>query len=174
MFTCIFIWFFFIAIAIASQPFPDTGQTICYNEKDQKVSCDSIKPGDPYYGQDLHYQPRLPRSYTKLGYGGAVLADDALHVDDGGPWIMNRDNVTGLIWELKREDGLQSKDNTYSWYDPNPETNEGDPGFQDRGNCTGSTCDTHSYIQALNTQNFGGFSDWRMPEIKSILSGCWG
>ncbi len=144
LFTCIFIWFFFTGIAMAFQPFPDTGQTMCYDANHQEVSCDSIQPGDPYYGQDGHYQPRLPRSYTKLGHGGAVLADGALHVDDGGPWIMTRDNVTGLIWEVKTN---ANRNNEYHWFQA-----------QDR------------FIYQLNSQNFGGFSDWRLPEVKELSS----
>ena len=159
--------FFLITSAWAYQPFPDTGQTKCYDNYEE-ITCP--QPGQPFYGQDGHYQPRLPRSYSKLGYGGTVLADSALHVDNGGPWIMTRDNVTGLIWEVKREDGLQSKNNTYSWYDPNPETNGGDAGTQDGGSCTGTQCDTYSYIQALNAQSFGGFSDWRLPSVKELSS----
>ena len=79
-------------------PFPDTGQTMCYDADHQEVSCDTIQPGDPLYGQDATYHPRLPRSYTKMGQGGGtILIDNAAHVDDGGPWIISRDNVTGLI-----------------------------------------------------------------------------
>jgi hypothetical protein len=154
------------------QPFPDTGQTMCYDADNNAVPCDTIQPGDPYFGQDPHYQPRIPRSYTKLGYGGVELPDSVAHVDDGGPWIMTRDNVTGLIWELKRSQSphLQNKNNTYSWFDPNPITNEGRAGTQDGGTCTGSNCDTYSYIQALNEQNIGGYDDWRLPSIKELSS----
>ena len=103
------------------------------------------------------YQPRLPQSYTKLGHGGVALPDDAVHEDDGGPWIMTRDNVTGLTWELKtQEDGLRRRGNTYTWYDPDPDTNGGDAGTQDGGECTGSHCDTHSFVEALNEALFGG------------------
>lgn len=78
-----------------------------------------------------------PPSYTKLGHGGTVLADDALHVDDGGPWIMTRDNVTDLIWEIKTN---ASRYDRYSWSNA-----------------------LKILISQLNAQNFGGFSDWRLP-----------
>jgi len=160
---------------LAFQPFPDTGQIMCYDASDNKVPCQTIEPGDPYYGQDGHYQPRLPRSYTKLGHGGVELDNDELHVDDGGSWIMTRDNVTGLIWELKRTESphLQNKDNTYSWYDPDPETNAGHAGTRNQGDCEDSDCDTYSFIQTLNEQQFGGYSDWRIPsreELSSLVS----
>jgi hypothetical protein len=47
---------------------------------------------------------------------------------------MVKDNVTGLIWEMKTsKDAVKNytdphdADNTYTWYDSNPATNGGDP-----------------------------------------------
>jgi len=143
---CLSTWFigffFFILSAWAYQPFPDTGQIMCYDENHQEVPCNSIQPGDPYYGQDGHYQPHLPRSYTKLGHGGAVLEDNALHVDEGGLWIMTRDNVTGLIWEVKTN---ANRNDRYNWSNAH-----------------------NIFIAELNSGGFGGFSDWRLPEIKEL------
>ncbi len=122
-------------------PFPDTGQTKCYDNT-QEITCP--QPGQPFYGQDAQYQPRLPRSYTKLGHDDVILADDALHVDEGGQWIMTKDNVTGLIWELKTD---ENKTRAYSW----------------------AEVENH-FIRNLNNANFGGFSNWRMPDIKELAS----
>lgn len=109
--------------------------------------------------------------YTKLGYGGSELPETAAHVDEGGPWIITRDNETGLIWEVKTAtEGLRYRANTYTWFDPNPETNGGYDGTPNGGDCTGSACDTGSYIEALNVQKFGGFSDWRMPNVRELGS----
>ena len=147
-------------------PVLDTGQTRCYDNA-QEITCP--EPGEPFYGQDAHYQPRIPRSYTKLGTGGIELLDDEPHIDAGGQWIMTRDNVTGLVWEVKTEDeGLRNKDNTYTWYNPDAD-NQGTP---DGGDCTGSACDTYFYIQALNHPDleFGGFSDWRVPSRQELSS----
>lgn len=151
----------------ANPHFPDTGQSLCYDDS-KEIHCPAV--GQPFHGQDAQYRPRLPRSYTKLGEAGAVLPDNARHADEGGAWVMTRDNVTGLIWELKTSSGLQNKASTYSWYDPNHDTNGGNAGSQNRGSCDVGDCDTYDYIQRLNTQNFGGFSDWRLPEIKELLS----
>ena len=133
--------FFLFQPAHAFQSFPDTGQTKCYDDNGE-IPCPSL--GQPFYGQDAQYQPRLPRSYTKLGHGGKVLPDTALHVDDGGQWIMTRDNVTGLVWELKTN---ANQSHTYSWENAQSQ-----------------------YIAGLNSANFSGFSDWRLPDVKELSS----
>lgn len=87
-------------------------------------------------------------------------------------WGCTRDNVTGLMWEVKTDDGgLRDRDNIYSWYNTDPATNGGDAGTVDGGNCTGSIdCDTRSYIAAVNATNLCGVSDWRLPTIGELLS----
>jgi len=109
-------------------------------------------------------------SYTKLDSDGNELPSLA------ASWSCVRDNVTGLIWEVKSpENGLQVLSNTYSWYDPDPNSNGGGRGGeQDGGSCEGSECDTHSYAQAINSLTIPlcGFRDWRMPdrgELRSII-----
>lgn len=69
-------------------PVLNTGQTRCYDNT-QEITCQ--EPGEPFYGQDANYQPRVPRSYTKIGDGGDELSYDELHIDNGGSWIMTRD-----------------------------------------------------------------------------------
>ena len=117
-------------------PFPDTGQTKCY-DNDSEIPCPA--PGEPFYGQDAQY-PRLPRSYTKLGYGGVELPDTATQAQG---WLMTRDNVTGLIWEIKTE---ANKDDTYTWGEE------------------------FTFIGTLNSAQFGGFLDWRLPNVKELSS----
>jgi len=142
-------------------PIPDTGQTKCYDDE-KEIPCP--QPGEPFYGQDGNYLINPP-SYTKLDAEGNDLPDDA------SEWVMVRDNVTGLIWEVKQhKDDVQDyenphdADNTYTWYDSNPETNGGDAGTP------GDGTDTGDFIDALNAENFGGFSDWRMPDREELRS----
>lgn len=89
------------------------------------------------------------------------------------PWACVQDNQTGLIWEVKRtEPGLQSIDNTYSWFDSDPQTNGGWVGKANAGVCTGSDCDTASYIKALNAKKLCGVTDWYLPsryELNTIV-----
>ena len=82
------------------------------------------------------------------------------------------DTQTGLTWQVKTAaEGLNSADNTYSWYDPNEAVGELDyRGLPDGGSCTGSDCDTWSYVQAINAAGFCGHSDWRMPIKDELFS----
>jgi len=144
-----------------SWPIPDTGQAKCY-DNEKEIPCP--QPGEPFYGQDGNHLINPP-SYTKLDINGNDLPDTA------SEWFMVRDNVTGLIWEVKQnKDGVQDysnphdADNTYSWYDSNPETNGGDAGTP------GDGTDTEDLINVLNVEKFGGLSDWRLPTIKELSS----
>ena len=147
-----------ISVCAVAGPVPDTGQTKCYDDLGNEITCP--QPGKPFYGQDANYTIN-PLSYTKLDAQGNDLPDSATS------WTMMRDNLTGLIWEVKTADGsVHDKDNTYTWYDSNPETNGGDAGTP------GDGTDTEDFINALNSANFGGYSGWRMPtreELRSIV-----
>ena len=124
-------------------PVPDTGQTTSYTDT---------------YGEDSDYTTN-PRSYTKLDANGNDLPDTATS------WVMVRDNVTGLIWEVKTDDfGVHYKDNKYTWYDSNPATNGGDAGTP------GDGTDTEDFINALNSAGFGGYADWRLPSQEELTT----
>ncbi len=56
--------------------------------------------------------------------------------------------MTGLIWEVKTDDGsIHDKVTTYDWYDAQI-----------------------VFIAAVNSQNFGGYSDWRLPTARELTS----
>ncbi len=152
----------YLPVSLYAWPVPDTGQTTCYDATGNAIPCPS--PGDFFYGQDGCYNIN-PMSYTKLDISGNELPDDATS------WIMVRDNVTSLIWEVKRnKDGVEhyddprDADNTYTWYDSNPATNGGYAGTP------GDGTDTEDFINALNDENFGGYSDWHLPSNRDLLS----
>lgn len=102
--------------------------------------------------------------YTKLDADGNALPASA------SAWNCVRDNVTGLVWEIKTDDGgLHDKDNTYSWYQPDDSKNGGDAGAQNGGGCSGSACDTYNYVNAVNAQGWCGAGDWRMPSRMELV-----
>jgi hypothetical protein len=108
-------------------------------------------------------QPHSARTYTKLDRSGHPLPESA------AAWVMVKDNATGLIWEVKRNmDGVShyedpnDADNTYTWYDSNPDTNGGHAGTPGNG------MNTEAFINAMNRAHFGGYSDWRLPTIKEL------
>ena len=105
-------------------------------------------------------------SYTKLDSSGKTLSDSATS------WAMVKDNVTGLIWEVKTSMGKgasysdpHNADNTYTWYNSNPATNGGNAGVPGNGTATYSTQD---FIGTLNTAKFGSYTDWRLPTVNEL------
>jgi hypothetical protein len=149
-----------MATAAWSTPAPDTGQT-----KGDDLAGKVIVRASHGMGLYCRYgnSGSNPSSYTKLDDSGNPLQDYA------SSWIMVKDNVTGLIWEMKtNKDGVKNysdphdADNTYAWFDSNPATNGGYVGTPDKGK------DTKAFIDALNSARFGGYSDWRLPTLKEL------
>jgi len=135
---------------------PDTGQTKCYATDGKEIDCAGT-------GQDGEYSIN-PMSYTKLDGEGNELPDSA------ESWVMVRDNVTELIWEVKTKnddvknyDDPHDADNLYTWYNPDPTSNGGNSG-------TESANDTLDFINSLNSAKYGGYDDWRLPSREELWS----
>jgi len=172
---------------IISQRVNDTGITSCgdyafggsaVHSNAENCANTVDADGDPIpAGQDGHvgrdvtqnddFDGRVGFSFTKMDANGDPMSADATE------WRCVRDNVTGLIWEVRTTDGgLQDRLNSYTWYDPDSNTNGGDAGTQNGGQCTESLCDTSAYAQAVNELSLCGFDDWRLPrqeELRSIV-----
>jgi len=141
-------------------PVPDTGQTKCYDDTTE-ITCPV--PGEDYYGQDAHYLIN-PMAYTKMDADGNDLPDAA------ASWVMVRDNVTGLIWEIKTNKNNvkdytdpHDADNTCTWYD----SSLADPLY---AGVPGDGTDTEDFIKALNDALFGNLSDWRLPLVEELVT----
>ena len=81
------------------------------------------------------------------------------------PWSCVKDNTTGLIWEVKTDDGgIHDKDNTYSWYTPDNTINGGDAGTENGSD------DTDSFVTETNTAGLCGATTWRLPTIQELYS----
>lgn len=139
---------------------PATGITLCGNETTNGLLCTPEALGALYgLGQDGEVQAGQKMSYTVLNRSG----DECV-----------QDNVTGLIWEQKTDDGgLRDKDWKYTWYNANSATNGGNAGRANGGSCFnksgGAQCDTAGYVAALNAANYCGYSDWRMPTRMELV-----
>jgi hypothetical protein len=155
-------------------------------------------------GQDAHYGRdalAAAGSLSKIGGGNAgfdftrINSDGSEYTGSGDyatdPWSCVRDNVTGLVWEVKDPsndivgDSLHDVDDRYNWYNTDPATNGGADGFADDDgaicygyNSADSTtfCNTQAYTARVNASRNGqglcGATDWRMPkreELRSIL-----
>lgn len=98
-------------------------------------------------------------SYTKLDSSGQPLANQQADYATT-PWACVQDNVTGLIWEVKTDDGgLHDKDDRYTWYNTNPNTNGGSDGdhggannmcFGYSSNDVAAWCNTQAYLSRVN------------------------
>jgi predicted lipoprotein with Yx(FWY)xxD motif len=77
------------------------------------------------------------------------------------PWTCVRDNHTGLVWEVKTDDGgIHDKDNKYRW-----------GGKTAKGNGLGTYYpDWDVLVNGSNADYFCGYNDWRVPTLKELHS----
>lgn len=167
----------------------DTGMRACTDNLGKELNC----PASSFPGQDadtgrdaLALIGKLDKmgggkdgfDFSKLDHKGNVLAADAKS------WDCVLDNVTGLIWETKKEGaGLHGKQHMLTWYNPDSKTNGGVAGVKNGkgAKCSIGSCDTYSYVNAVNEAGLCGAKDWRLPvleELRSLLDytviGRWG
>ena len=123
--------------------------------------------------------------FTKLGSTGTILAIQGESWSSTGTeaagtqWSCVKDNHTGLIWEVKTDNGLHGKDDRYNWYNTDSASNGGAVGdADDDGNvCEGyqsgdsaTYCNTQAFVARVNQATLCGASDWRMPTRQEFLS----
>jgi hypothetical protein len=91
-------------------------------------------------------------------------------------WACTRDNMTGLTWEVKVDNPahLRHKNWKYQWYNSDANTNGGNPGVVEKfatGWCKDALrCDTQKYVADVNQAALCGYSDWRMPTGRELLT----
>ena len=136
------------------------------NQTDCSIGTNTPENQDCHNGRDVTHPDSSDGyygfSFTKLDSSGAELAASA------GSWSCVLDNVTGLIWEVKTDDGgLRDKDNTYKWggitaIGRDHESREGD--YYD---------DWNTLVDAANMENgtgLCGYSDWRVATVSELFS----
>ena len=189
--------FFLAACAFAqTSPLNDTGQTQCFDADTGALDeCTVANTGngsthprqDGRFGRDAQAGAG---ALTKTGSGaagfdftkicnsgeaagsGACPADPALGTG-ANEWACTRDNVTGLIWEVKLNDinQLRHAGHNYTWYD-------GTTGDEGTDTCRGTLaaapyanqCNIENYKLAVNAVGLCGKTDWRVPTRRELLS----
>lgn len=188
------------ALPAAAQRLNDTGQITCYNAT---ASTGTVSPSTPdpettgFNEQDctrgaaaadamgrmakVGASTAPGRDYTKIANNGTELPASAVLGTGPTDWGCTRDNVTGLIWEVKVNDvaNLRHVGHTYTWYDTNPAVNGGTAGTIGTNSTCNSTltnCNTTAYRNAVNAltgaNRLCGATDWRLPttvELRSLV-----
>ena len=156
----------------------DTGIETCWDGS-APISCAATGDyarQDARFGRDPAYADGLfgkvgagaaSFDYTKIANDGSELPPDAAQGDGPGDWACTRDNFTGLVWEVKTDDGgLRDKDWLYTWYYADATDNGGDPGNTGGDTCggtLGTECNSDAFAAAVNATSLCGFDDWRLP-----------
>lgn len=181
--------------AVAQAQLNDTGLVTCYNATTMTgtVAPSTPAPEQPgFEGQDCTRgasaanalglmtkvgSSSIPgRDYSKIGNDGSVLAANATLGSAAGDWACTRDNITGLIWEVKVNDAAQLRhlSHEYTWYDTDASSNGGNAGIQAGAGCNGTlaNCNTTAFRDAVNAQAGGlcGAIDWRVPSLGELQS----
>ncbi|MBK6998673.1 MAG: DUF1566 domain-containing protein [Rhodoferax sp.] len=165
----------------------DTGIDFCGDASTNTTDCatvaidgGSFPRQDARYGRDAQAATgTLSKSggggkgfdFTKIANNGSDLSANATLGSGSADWACTRDNVTGLIWEVKTTFGLRSQSHTYTWYNSNSSINGGRAGTASGGTCfTSGRCDTEKFVQDVNVAGLCGATDWRMPFRKELTS----
>ena len=133
----------------------------CISDIAADQDCHQGRDADP--GTNTDTDGHAGFSFTKLDLSGVPLEPTA------SSWSCVRDNVTGLIWEVKTTiAGVHNRNNTYQWggltaigrEHPNRKGDYFDPSW-------------NSLIQDSNSNNLCGLASWRIPtllELNSIVN----
>ena len=163
----------------------DTGITDCYSDTavDNATSVEADTGTHPRqdcrYGRDPAAAAGVPKTgaggkgfdFQKIANDGTVLDATAALGLGAKDWACTRDNVTGLIWEIKTTSGLRSQSYTYTWYNSDVIANGGSAGTASGGSCSGGTgCDTEKFVADVNTAKLCGATNWRMPSKSELMS----
>ena len=146
-----------ISLPALAADFNDTGIIFCGDDSTNTAVCASVSLDsgthprqDARYGRDA---AATAGQLSKVGGGQAGFDFTALNasgqatrpINSATPHPCTRDNVTGLVWEVKTADGsLRDQKWTFSWYD-SVHNYSGNPGTANGGTCkTVNRCDTEN------------------------------
>ncbi len=158
----------------------DTGVAKCFDDSSE-TDCKN----DNFPGQDAELgRDTIAEHLDKVGDGS--LAFDFTKLDEFADELPDsatefscvRDNLTGLIWEVKQAStgtlpstALREGQNHYTWF----YTGDGNGGVEGiagdaNSSCPSDTdCGLETYIAEVNATSFCGGSNWRMPTYNELM-----
>ncbi len=148
----------------------DTGITRAGNDLAGNIAnCISnvLSPQDCNIGRDFTHNDdsdgHAGFSFTKLDAGGIPLIDQTVEYINT-PWSCVKDNITGLIWEVKNEtpNSIHHKDIFYKW---GGITAIG-LGHPDAEGIYYN--DWNVLVNGSNTENLCGIDNWRVPNVEEL------
>ena len=130
----------------------DTGVVTCYSNETTTLNNEDCKVGrDANTDTNSNDDGHAGFSFTRLNSSdGSSYTGDGDY--DNNPWFCLRDNVTGLIWEVKTTSNTSTK---YTWPDGTDDTSGTTQEFINTTNATTKLC---------------GQSNWRLPTASELLS----
>lgn len=160
----------------------DTGVDWCADATQNLLSCpvSGLPAQDAQHGRDALAEAgtllkvghgRAGFDFLKLRANGRPLVIQDVGWSDtgseaaGSRWSCVHDVHTGLYWEVKDNDpaSLHYNVSTYTWYNTDASSNGGSSGTAGGGSCAVGTCDTQSFVTAVNAEGLCGFNNWRLP-----------
>jgi hypothetical protein len=177
-------WLGLVAAPVFCAGLNDTGINYCSNNSSNNVACSTVAPDngthprqDGRFGRDAQGGAgKLAKiggggsgfDFSKIGNNGTVLAANAVQGSNPNDWACTRDNITGLVWEVKTTSGLDNQSDTFSWYSSDSTSNGGLAGSLNNGRCSISSCDTKNFVDAVNFAGLCGATNWRLPTVKEL------
>lgn len=160
---------------------PDTGVVNCYDISAEIPCGDESYPrqdGDGGRDSVVQYLRKIGKGekafdFTKLDQFGDELADTA------NEFSCVRDNVTGLIWELKEPvitpppaSTLRAANNRYSFVNTNAGNGDeaGVPAPASSTCPSAENCGIEVYVEEVNETAYCGGANWRLPTLEELMS----
>ena len=135
------------------------------SDKNSDCSSNINAPQDCHHGRDAdsstndNSDGHAGFSFTKLDSNGNALTANATN------WSCVQDNVTGLIWEVKTDDGgIHDKDNKYQWGGITA------IGYESPNREGPYYSDWDVLVNGANSNELCGFDDWRVPRREELSS----
>ncbi|MGO2373183.1 MAG: PKD domain-containing protein [Pseudoalteromonas prydzensis] len=174
-----------VDIVVKSKPLGllnDTGMSKCYNNT-QEIACTSpdFPRQDASVGRDSVSGTHIKKSgegdlafdFTKLNQSNELYTGES-----GEVYSCLRDNVTGLIWEVKAsvDDLTENAEkrlptNHYTWYiNSDSGIQVGSVSSPANSTCvSNSACDIQTYVNELNADDYCNGANWRVPTYSELM-----